>query len=324
MRKCLLVLIALLTVVRAGDASSFDNDMLNSKLAINGNMVPYPIFSIFVMPNKTFTVEFDNKSHTGNFQFHQANGEALKTSSNLPIVSGVVGKAPIMAPKKSGHYVLKTTNAQSGETATLNVFVMTSLEKVDKTGKLNGYTIGKYPDKPLKNNPIYLPPPGLIEVSPEQTDVRLSPNFTLGQFLSKQQQGFPKYVHLRAGLLLKLEKILHTLNDEGHAVEGLTIMSGYRTPFYNKAIGNVQYSRHVWGGAADFYIDQSPKDGVMDDLNKDGVVNREDAVWLANFISNMSKQGAFGPRVGGLGIYGANAAHGPFVHVDVRGTLARW
>lgn len=268
MRKCLLVLIALLTAVRAGDACSFDNDTLNSKLAINGNMVPYPIFSIFVMPNKTFTVEFDNKSHTGNFQFHHANGEALKTSSNLPIVSGVVGKAPIMAPKKSGHYVLKTTNAQSGETATLNVFVMTSLEKVDKTGKLNGYTIGKYPDKPLKNNPIYLPPSGLIEVSPEQTDVRLSPNFTLGQFLSKQQQGFPKYVHLRAGLLLKLEKILHTLNDEGHAVEGLTIMSGYRTPFYNKAIGNVQYSRHVWGGAADFYIDQSPKDGVMDDLNK--------------------------------------------------------
>ena len=146
MRKCLLVLIALLTVVRASDAFSFDNDMLNSKLAINGNTVPYPIFSIFVMPNKTFTVEFDNKSHTGNFQFHHANGEALKTSSNLPIVSGVVGKAPIMAPKKSGHYVLKTTNAQSGETATLNVFVMTSLEKVDKTGKLNGYTIGKYPD----------------------------------------------------------------------------------------------------------------------------------------------------------------------------------
>lgn len=169
MRKCLLVLIALLTVVRAGDAFSFDNDMLNSKLAINGNTVPYPIFSIFVMPNKTFTVEFDNKSHTGNFQFHHANGEALKTSSNLPIVSGVVGKAPIMAPKKSGHYVLKTTNAQSGETATLNVFVMTSLEKVDKTGKLNGYTIGKYPDKPLKNNPIYLPPSGLIEVSPPQT-----------------------------------------------------------------------------------------------------------------------------------------------------------
>jgi hypothetical protein len=69
--------------------------------------------------------------------------------------------------------------------------------------------------------------------------------FTQKLSKSEQQQGFPKYVHLRAGLLLKLEKILHTLNDEGHAVEGLTIMSGYRTPFSNKAIGNVQYSRHV-------------------------------------------------------------------------------
>lgn len=324
MHKCLLLLAALLAAAHASEAFSFDNSMLNSKLIINGNTVPYPIFSIFVMPNKTFTVEYENKSHSGSFQFHYANGEAFETNSNLPLTRGNLGKAPIMAPKEPGYYLLKATNKQTGEFATLNVFVMTSMEKVDKTGKLNGYTIGKYPEKPLKDNPIYLPPPGLIEVLPEQASIRLSPNFTLRQFLSKQQQGFPKYVHLRAGLLLKLEKILYTLNEEGHAVEGLTIMSGYRTPYYNKAIGNVQYSRHVWGGAADFYIDQSPKDGIMDDLNKDGVVNRDDAVWLADFISNMSKQGAFGPRVGGLGIYGSNAAHGPFVHVDVRGTLARW
>jgi len=28
--------------------------------------------------------------------------------------------------------------------------------------------------------------------------------------------------------------------------------------------------------------------------------------------------------VGGVGIYPANSAHGPFVHIDVRGTRARW
>jgi hypothetical protein len=28
--------------------------------------------------------------------------------------------------------------------------------------------------------------------------------------------------------------------------------------------------------------------------------------------------------VGGIGIYKANRAHGPFVHVDTRGTPARW
>jgi hypothetical protein len=47
----------------------------------------------------------------------------------------------------------------------------------------------------------------------------------------------------------------------GHNVDGLTIMSGYRTPFYNRAIGNVPNSRHVFGGAADFYIDDKPQDG---------------------------------------------------------------
>jgi len=28
--------------------------------------------------------------------------------------------------------------------------------------------------------------------------------------------------------------------------------------------------------------------------------------------------------VGGYGIYRANSVHGPFVHIDVRGTPARW
>jgi uncharacterized protein YcbK (DUF882 family) len=28
--------------------------------------------------------------------------------------------------------------------------------------------------------------------------------------------------------------------------------------------------------------------------------------------------------VGGIGIYPATSAHGPFVHIDVRGNRARW
>jgi len=37
-----------------------------------------------------------------------------------------------------------------------------------------------------------------------------------------------------------------------------------------------------------------------------------------------SRTGEFGSRTGGLGVYGSNAAHGPFIHVDVRGSKARW
>lgn len=43
----------------------------------------------------------------------------------------------------------------------------------------------------------------------------------------------------------------------------------------------------------------------MDDLNGDGRLKKM-------------------MRAGGLGVYGSTSAHGPFVHVDVRGTRARW
>ncbi|MDX1507138.1 MAG: D-Ala-D-Ala carboxypeptidase family metallohydrolase, partial [Woeseiaceae bacterium] len=171
---------------------------------------------------------------------------------------------------------------------------------------------------------IYLQPEGFVEVTAENAGTRISPNLTLGEFVSKQESAYPKYVVIRSSLLLKLENILRNLNEAGHPVERFVIMSGYRTPFYNRAIGNVQYSRHVWGGAADIYVDDNPRDGRMDDMNGDGRIDRDDARWLANFVDGMSRRGEFGARIGGLGVYGSNAAHGPFIHVDVRGTRARW
>jgi hypothetical protein len=61
----------------------------------------------------------------------------------------------------------------------------------------------------------------------------------------------------------------------------------------------------------------------MDDLNRDGVITRDDAIWLFDLVDRMDRL----PDAlfkGGLGDYGSTAAHGPFVHVDVRGRLARW
>jgi len=71
-------------------------------------------------------------------------------------------------------------------------------------------------------------------------------------------------------LLLKLELILEKVNQKGYPCETLAIMSGYRTPYYNKAIGNVKYSRHLWGGTADVFIDEDPEDEMIDDLNRNG------------------------------------------------------
>ncbi len=303
-------LAAVLALLATATASAWDAGRLAIPVVIDERPIPYPVFAIYLMPGQAFDAHFIDATRGGEIRFGGATGK--------------IGEIPLKAPDEPGLSRLEIENSASGEVAVINVFTMTPASRVDTRGHLNGYRIGAYPKTPLRGLDIYLPPTGFVEVTADNADTRLSPNFRLGQFVAKQAGGYPKYVVLRAGLLLKLENILATLNERGHPTDGFVIMSGYRTPYYNRAIGNVPYSRHVFGGAADIYIDDSPRDGRMDDINGDGAVNRKDARWLANFINEMSHEGDFGPRIGGLGVYGSNAAHGPFVHVDVRGTLARW
>jgi len=85
----------------------------------------------------------------------------------------------------------------------------------------------------------------------------------------------------------------------------------------------IRDERDMWGGAADLFIDVSPQDGTMDDLNGDGRVDPADAEFLHDFFESLSQREDFRPFTGGLGCYDAGEAHGPFVHVYVRGFRAR-
>ena len=104
---------------------------------------------------------------------------------------------------------------------------------------------------------------------------RSSRSDQLRQFVCKQQSDYPKYLVLDPLLLNKLEYLLERVNAAGYHAKTFFVMSGYRTPYYNRSIGNVALSRHVWGAAADIYIDEDG-DGYMDDINGDGVSNIED------------------------------------------------
>jgi uncharacterized protein YcbK (DUF882 family) len=191
-------------------------------------------------------------------------------------------------------------------------------------GYLNGYYIGSYPTEGSGRSDRYAPPGGFIEVTPENQDLQLSEHFRLRQFLTKDQFAvWPKYVALDTRLIDKLELVMKELNLMGVKAERYYVMSGYRTPQYNGpgGDGRAQLSRHMYGDAADGWVDNDGN-GYMDDLNGDGRVDLDDARVMLRAVERVEQK--YPELVGGCGIYAANSAHGPFVHIDARGYRARW
>lgn len=225
------------------------------------------------------------------------------------------------APSEPGIHVLRVEDG-SDAFVHVNVLVLHPRSRV-RDGVLNGYRIGRYQERPLRGDPAYEPPAGFVEVNPDTRDVLVSPHFTLEQFLCKQP-GKPAYLALSPPLIQKLEVLLTRVNEAGYDAPTLHVMSGFRTPWYNRSIGNkTVYSRHLWGDAADVFVD-TDGDGEMDDLNGDGAVDVKDGRVLYRIAEGLSRDPQAGVRPGGLGIYRRNAVRGPFIHVDARGAPARW
>jgi hypothetical protein len=274
---------------------------------------PNRVRTLTVLPEETVTFEVvDRKAKSGY--------TALPTDGRL--VPQNTGRWMWTSPPKPGLYPIHVVAAGGGDEVTLQAFVVVPFNRL--TGDLlNGYQIGRYPEKPLRGLADYKQPTGFVEVTPENKDTQVSPHFRLGQFLCKQPADSQKYVILNERLLLALEYALEQVNEAGYHVNTFHIMSGYRTPAYNRSLGNVRYSMHQWGAAADIFIDTN-EDGVMDDLNNDGRSDIHDAEVLYNLIDVAAARPEANGLIGGLGKYAPTAAHGPFVHIDVRDRTARW
>lgn len=190
---------------------------------------------------------------------------------------------------------------------------------------LNGYRLGRWPAERWIMARNYFNPDGFVEVTPENVGVRLSDHFTLGDFLTHdQRETWPKYVVLEEKLIDKLELVLADLAAHGTPTGHVVVLSGFRAPYYNErgvGEGMARASRHQFGDAADLIIDDDGN-GRMDDLNRDGVVDQRDIAPLTAAIARVEK--AHPELVGGLGTYQAMGPSGPFAHIDVRGTSARW
>ena len=196
------------------------------------------------------------------------------------------------------------------------------------SGSVGGYRVGFWPEEKgrLIKSDAYENPEGFIEVTPENQDTRVSEHFRLRDFLTHDQHDvWPKYIVLREPLLDKLELVISDLEDHGVPARNVEVLSGFRNPDYNLALGDesgrARDSRHQFGDAADIIID-SNHDGRMDDLNHDGRVDFRDARVILAAVERVEAR--YPDLVGGVGLYHSNGEHGPFAHIDVRGIRARW
>jgi hypothetical protein len=198
----------------------------------------------------------------------------------------------------------------------------------DKQGdRLGAYRLGYWPgERGPVESARYSNPDGFIEVTPANQDLYVSEHFRLRDFLTHDQPNvWPKYLVLRETLVDKLELVIAELERSGIPVQHMAVMSGFRTPQYNATGGDTtgrdELSRHMFGDAADVFVDNNG-DRRMDDLNGDGRIDYRDAQVIVAAVERVEQ--SFTSLVGGAGVYKGTAVHGPFAHIDVRGDRLRW
>lgn len=229
------------------------------------------------------------------------------------------------APSRPGTYALEITWAEGTRLFdAFTLMVQVPLER-KRNGRIGPYYIGRFPTEGEDRRDRYRAPAGLIEVTRENQNLRLSEHFTLREFLTHDQADvWPKYVVVDPRMIDKLELVMDDLEKHGIAADRMIVMSGFRTPQYNAqglANGRADLSRHQYGDAADVWVDNDG-DWYMDDLNGDGRRDTGDARVMLDAVERIER--ANPEMVGGAGVYRDNGAHGPFIHVDVRGHRARW
>lgn len=287
---------------RAGD-SPYAEERVSFALQFGDEVNPHRLMSAFVMPGDTLDLEPVLGDRESRFRLDVEKGEVEPREG---------GGWTWTAPREPGVWCLTITDEEADETMCLNTFVLTPY---DGSETFNGYRIGRYPEAP---------PAGLVEVTEENKETWVTPHLQLKQFVCKQAGGWPKYLVLQTRLLLKLEMLLEEVNEQGIPADSFYVMSAFRTPFYNRSIGNdTTLSRHTVGDAADIFIDRN-RNGRMDDLDGDRRVTVGDARVLYDLVDGMEKEAWYQPFIGGLGLYPPAPHRGPFIHVDTRGEPARW
>jgi hypothetical protein len=284
---------------------------------------PSHIMSCFALPGET--VAFDLATYAGTPRSRLG---LFEVESDVPWHLDEETGFLLTAPETAGIYsaVFREpveSDTPRSEPYRVHLVVMHPTSEV-RGGLLRGYPVGAFPTDRAGERWRFQQPRGFVEITEENMHTLLSDHFTLADLDCKLDVPYPHYAAIQTSLLIKLEGLSYKLLERGLPGDHVKIMSGFRTPDYNRIIGNrTTYSRHIAGDAADIFVDKDGDDR-MDDLNGDGRINRRDSRFLLAIVDGMDQSSDYGPLVGGASAYRANHDHGPFVHIDTRGYPARW
>jgi hypothetical protein len=297
------------------NAAAFSKEHANFSIVYDNFEIPLKTFSIFVMPREGIEIYIAEKDRNQRYVI-ELNGKKFENDKSFKW----------QAPGKSGYYPVKIKKKRStgpGSEINLNVFVLHPLEK--KNGQyLDGFRIGYYPKITADKKEYYSKPAGFLKIEESLLDLNLTPHFTMAQFLTKQSNQLPQYIVLQESLLLKLEYFLEEVNNSGYRADTFGIVSVYRSPYFNKKLGNnTNFSRHLFGDAADIYVDNTGNQW-MDDLNGDGKSNIYDSNILFELAVKFDQKENNSQLQGGLSSYKGNGVRGPFIHIDSRGFHVTW
>jgi hypothetical protein len=208
----------------------------------------------------------------------------------------------------------------------------------DGDGQLAGLPVGIYPNEDAENvnsyvavrRELYKPPKWFVKLTPEVANLRISQHFRLGDFAPDVDlaEG-PAFIVISFRLIERLETMIAELRARGHEVETLKIVRGFLTPIQQQRLNRrganlTDFSRHIYGDAAVLFVDVDG-DGLMDDLNRDGKVDIDDADFMYQIVERIERQVQ---KFGGLGKLAkpsdSQLPQTPCIALDMRGSRARW
>jgi hypothetical protein len=302
-----------IALVVFGTKVVFGNEARVSESAVRAELVNLPSGA---RGGSGLRIDFDSLvGRSGNLRVRIIGADELEYYPGLARRFGTSVRRPGIRPIETG---------RRGDDASFAFVTMAPWRQ--KVGShINGYNVGFWPGEIKMATAKYDNPAGFIEVTRDNVNTLVSTHFRLGDFITHDQKNvWPKYVVLREELLDKLELMLDALQAYGVATEHVVVLSGFRSPQYNErgvSEGMARSSRHQFGDAADIIIDAN-RDGRMDDLNQDGRVTFDDVRVIDRAVQFIERK--YPELVGGLGLYHEMGPSGPFAHIDVRGTRARW